>query len=75
VEDIKKYGVDILVMGSDWRGKFDELRSCCEVVYLPRTEDISTTSLKENLKSFYRIDMDGLKKAMESIEAIVKAME
>jgi len=75
INDIKKYKVDVFIMGDDWRGKFDFLKDYCEVVYLPRTEGISTTKLKENLKSFYNIDIEGLKKAMETIEAILKAME
>lgn len=49
-EDIKKYYADVFVMGDDWRGKFDELQSLCEVVYLPRTEGISTTKIKEDLE-------------------------
>ena len=47
---IKKYNVDVFVMGDDWKGKFDFLKDYCEVVYLPRTEGISTTQLKEELK-------------------------
>lgn len=50
IEDIKKYNVDVFVMGDDWKGKFDFLKDYCEVVYLPRTEGISTTQLKEELK-------------------------
>jgi glycerol-3-phosphate cytidylyltransferase len=48
-EDIKKLGVDVLVMGDDWEGRFDSLREYCEVVYLPRTLGISTTSIKTGL--------------------------
>jgi glycerol-3-phosphate cytidylyltransferase len=44
---IKLYKADILVMGDDWRGKFDHFRDLCEVVYVPRTEGISTTQVKE----------------------------
>jgi glycerol-3-phosphate cytidylyltransferase-like family protein len=40
---------DILVMGSDWTGKFDDMKKFCEVVYLPRTDDISSTAIKERL--------------------------
>jgi len=47
VWDIKKYDVDVFVMGSDWKGKFDELKAFCEVCYLPRTKNISTTGLKK----------------------------
>lgn len=48
--DIKKYNVDAFIMGSDWTGKFDELKEYCDVVYLDRTEGISTTMLKNKLK-------------------------
>ncbi len=53
ITDIKKYNIDIFVMGNDWKGKFDYLREYCKVVYLARTPDISTTYLKDILKSFY----------------------
>ena len=46
--------VDVFVMGDDWKGKFDFLKDYCEVVYLPRTEGISTTKIKEDL---YQKDM------------------
>ncbi len=48
---IKQYNVDIFVMGSDWTGKFDELSDLCQVIYLPRTEGISTTKIKNDLKN------------------------
>ena len=48
--DVAKYNVDIFVMGDDWKGKFDFLKEQCEVVYLPRTEGISSTQLKATLK-------------------------
>lgn len=47
--DIELYKVDTFVMGDDWKGKFDFLKGKCEVVYLPRTPEISTTQIKENL--------------------------
>ena len=49
--DVLKHGIDILVMGSDWDGKFDDLKDICEVIYLPRTPDISSTDIKSNVKS------------------------
>jgi len=49
VNDITKYNVDVFVIGDDWKGKFDFLSEYCEVVYLPRTENISTTQIKEDL--------------------------
>lgn len=51
VSDIKKYQADIFVMGDDWKGKFDYLKDYCEVVYLPRTPDVSSTQTKEYLKN------------------------
>lgn len=50
VRDIQKYKVDIFVMGDDWEGEFDFLKSYCQVIYLPRTEGISTTKIKNELK-------------------------
>ncbi|MGK4153821.1 glycerol-3-phosphate cytidylyltransferase [Kurthia gibsonii] len=54
VEDVQKYNVDLFVMGHDWEGKFDFLSDYCEVCYLPRTEGISTTKIKEDLKQVQR---------------------
>lgn len=51
IDDVKKYDIDVFVMGNDWEGKFDFLKDYCEVVYLPRTEGISSTQVKEFLKS------------------------
>lgn len=51
VLDVKKYEIDTVVMGSDWAGsdRFDYLKDYCEVVYLDRTEGISTTKIKKDL--------------------------
>lgn len=49
VSDVKEYHIDTFVMGADWKGKFDFLKEYCEVVYLPRTPEISTTQIKEDL--------------------------
>mgnify|MGYP002568292550 CR=1 FL=1 len=51
VSDVLDYKVDVVVMGSDWKDsdKFDYLKEYCDVVYLPRTEGISTTKIKEDL--------------------------
>lgn len=50
-QDIKEYHIDTFVMGDDWKGKFDFLKDSCEVVYLKRTPEISTTQIKADLKS------------------------
>ncbi|UWX04698.1 adenylyltransferase/cytidyltransferase family protein [Pseudoxanthomonas sp. NC8] len=49
--DIRRYGADILVMGSDWAGHFDDLARHCTVRYLPRTEDISSSLLKASIRA------------------------
>lgn len=49
-KDIRENEVDVFVMGNDWQGKFDHLKSLCQVVYLPRTDDISTTEIKQHVK-------------------------
>ncbi len=50
-EYIKEHRADVLVMGDDWAGRFDEFKSLCEVVYLPRTEGISTTQLLAEIRA------------------------
>ena len=51
IDDIKRYDIDIFAIGSDWQGKFDYLNEYCKVVYLPRTEGISSTEIRsENRK-------------------------
>jgi choline-phosphate cytidylyltransferase len=47
---IRQFGADVLVMGDDWQGSFDEFSSLCEVVYLPRTPAISTTEVIEKIR-------------------------
>lgn len=54
IDDIRRLGVDIFAMGNDWEGKFDFLSPYCEVVYLPRTEEISTSELKIALNEFLK---------------------
>lgn len=52
--DMQKYIIDTFVMGNDWEGKFDFLKAeGVEVVYLPRTSEISTTQIKEDLSGVY----------------------
>jgi glycerol-3-phosphate cytidylyltransferase len=52
INDVQEYKVDVVVMGSDWAGNpnFEALKKYCDVVYLDRTENISTTKIKEELK-------------------------
>ena len=56
IDDIKKYNVDIFAIGDDWQGNFDFLKNHCEVIYLPRTQNISTTELKKELNKYLGIN-------------------
>lgn len=51
IKDVIDNEIDVFVMGHDWEGQFDFLKDYCEVIYLPRTEKISTTKIKNDLKS------------------------
>ena len=46
IDDIKNLKIDVFTIGEDWKGKFDYLKSYCEVVYLPRTKDVSSTLIR-----------------------------
>lgn len=59
IDDIQRYDIDIFAIGSDWKGKFDYLNEYCKVVYLPRTEGISSTLLRERTETIYRIGIIG----------------
>lgn len=51
IDDIRRYGIDIFTVGSDWVGKFDYLNEYCKVVYLPRTEGISSSEIRNSRRS------------------------
>lgn len=59
IDDIQRYGVDIFTVGSDWEGHFDYLKEYCDVVYLPRTEGISSTQLRDDSQKIYRVGIVG----------------
>ncbi len=59
IDDIQKYDVDIFAIGSDWEGKFDYLKEYCEVVYLPRTEGISSTMLRNDSQEIIKVGILG----------------
>lgn len=59
IDDIQAYDVDIFAIGSDWEGKFDYLNEYCQVVYLPRTEGISSTMLREQTQETIRVGIIG----------------
>ncbi len=59
VEDVQKYNIDIFTVGSDWQGAFDFLEQYCQVVYLERTKNISSTQMRERGHSIIRIGVIG----------------
>ncbi len=59
IEDIQKYGIDIFTLGSDWEGEFDYLKAFCEVVYLERTPEISSTMLRKSRFSIVKTGIIG----------------
>ena len=73
--DIKEHGVSVFGMGDDWHGKFDHLKEHCEVVYLPRTEGVSSTELKRVLQILDRSHVDDLKRALDLIGSIVERFD
>ena len=67
IDDIRRYGVDIFAIGSDWKGKFDYLNEYCHVIYLDRTEGISSTELRSQDQSF-RLGLVGNSSFLNKVE-------
>ncbi len=72
VEDIQKLGVDIFTVGSDWVGSFDYLREYCEVVYLKRTQNVSSTSKRMDRNPIIRIGIVGTGRVADRFPAEAK---
>jgi len=75
ISDIKNLDVDIFAMGNDWEGKFDFLEEHCEVVYLPRTSNISSSDLKQQLHKISEINMEDINKAFEILQRLKSDFE
>ena len=73
--DIKELNASIFAMGHDWEGKFDELKDICQVVYLPRTNGISSTELKEKLKQISEINIQDINTAFEILQRLKNDFE
>ena len=69
IDDVKRYEIDTVVMGGDWEGseKFEILREHCDVVYLPRTDGISTTKIKD--------DLSGIRQAINEVKEDIEEMQ
>lgn len=72
VSDIKKYDVDVFAIGDDWTGKFDELRDFCDVIYLPRTDGISSTEIKQMLRV---LDPSHITEMQEALSVMNRLLE
>ncbi len=75
VHDIREHEVSVFGIGDDWRGRFDELKAHCEVVYLPRTQGISSTELKQMMRRLDKTHLDEIKSALDLISAIVHRLD
>jgi len=64
-DDILRERADIFAMGEDWAGRFDDLGDMCEVVYLPRTRDVSTTEVKQWVNGLHAEKIGELRAAIE----------
>lgn len=73
-EDIVREGARIFAMGDDWVGKFDDLGDACEVVYLPRTRDVSTTGIRQVLHSLQQDKLNEVQRAAEHVVSLVSAL-
>ncbi|PFG11734.1 adenylyltransferase/cytidyltransferase family protein [Marinobacter sp. LV10MA510-1] len=73
--DIQSFNVDLLGIGEDWQGKFDHLKELCEVVYLSRTAQISTTQLKQRLSDLNSKSIREIRNGLDSLLNVVKALE
>lgn len=73
-KDIARLSADIFTMGDDWKDKFDSLKEYCEVIYLPRTDGISTTDLKRALQAFETSKMKEFRAGLDAIQSIVSQL-
>lgn len=74
-DDIIKYSADIFGMGDDWKGKFDDLSEFCQVIYLERTEDISTTDIKKTLSKISTEQCEELENSLHIALDIIKTIK
>ncbi len=73
--DVKELNVDIFAMGDDWKGKFDFLENDCEVIYLSRTDGISSTELKQQLNSISKVNFQDIIQAFEILQKLKNDFE
>lgn len=76
IDDVKKYDIDVVVMGGDWEGneKFEILRDYCDVQYLPRTDGISTSKIKDDLSKIKK-DLKDMKEDLAEVKEEIEEIE
>jgi glycerol-3-phosphate cytidylyltransferase len=74
IDDVKRFKADAFAMGDDWIGKFDYLKEYCEVIYLDRTPDVSTTKIKRNLNLLKVSDLVLIEDSLHNLIEIVRAL-
>ncbi|MBZ0333219.1 adenylyltransferase/cytidyltransferase family protein [Marinobacter sp. AL4B] len=74
LSDVEQYSVDVFAIGDDWSGKFDFLKDYCEVVYLERTKDISTSGLKKSLTRLLSVSSEDLTNAFNVLDILRKEL-
>lgn len=72
--DIKEQNAAIFAMGDDWVGKFDDLSDICQVIYLPRTQDISTTEIRQLVHALHNEQIYELKNTISHLSQIVQRL-
>jgi len=75
VTDVKHLNIDVFAIGDDWEGKFDFLKEYCEVIYLPRTDGVSSTDLKKQLHKISEINLQDINQAFEILQRLKNDFE
>ena len=75
IEDVKQYQVDVFVIGNDWKNKFDYLKEFCDVVYLERTKNVSTTQIKQSLEKYLYFFEENMEEVLDIIKLLKKDFE
>lgn len=73
-DDIRRYSADIFAMGDDWAGKFNDLSDLCQVIYLPRTENVSSTELRQLVGALHSDQKAVLKSAAQNLMQIIERL-
>ncbi|MCP5272970.1 MAG: adenylyltransferase/cytidyltransferase family protein [Burkholderiaceae bacterium] len=74
VEDIRRERADIFAMGDDWAGRFDDLSAHCEVVYVPRTKDVSSTEIRQLVHALHQERTRELRQSVQHVLDLVERL-